>query len=215
MDPSSPDGPKTKAYVRYIHEVLFSLNVAAAFVLVRVITRSPNAFPNSIFMRVKYAVDHLFHTYYESNLSGNVALWVTTFLFALPMFLLLRLLARTSVMKGVLRTVAGMAALVGWPSFWFYTSGAGFVMSWRLRALLEVEISVICALLYLYGKWPLPRWASVLLLTAHCVFWCWYYFHTFPLSGLLFPLFGLASTLAWSSWVSDQRARRTSQVSVA
>lgn len=193
-------------YVRYIHEMLFSWNLAAAYVLLRLMTWKSNAFADLIFMRIKYGTNALFHLQYNNTFGAWVAIWAVAILLGLPPFLVLRIFARAAAVKVVLRTVAGMTALALWPAWWFDNWGQAYAMSWRIRGLIEVEAAVICALLYLRGIWPLPAWASLLLLAGHAGIWCWYYYTWLQdLPTIVPPLVGFASSLAWGLYVSDER----------
>src|SRR5213078_3698077 len=103
------------------------------------------------------------------------------------------------------------------PASWLYVAyrlGWWFtLLSARLIYLLVMELAVVtlCAIAYLYSKWPLPTWANTILLLVHFAFIQTVCFGPYFWRGTqsLVTLAGLCSSLAWGLYVSDQRGQAT------
>jgi hypothetical protein len=66
-------------------------------------------------------------------------------------------------------------------------------------------------LLFLYNRWPVPGWCSVLLLVGHFTFWYWLFWANFfswrdapaIYVGPIGPIVGFFSSLAWGLYVAQ------------
>jgi hypothetical protein len=154
----------------------------------------------------------------HSNVGGDIATFALTLALALCLFFIVRLLSTFSLMKAFLRSVAGFASVAALPVCWLYTN----YVQWHLSRiplapgvhgpalpwpLVELAVVLLSILIYLWARWPFPAWASVALIVLHWAFWGWRFFArgTFSYPGIVFPLIGLGSTLAWAMYVSQQR----------
>ncbi len=205
----SPDRADTA--LRYVHEGFFSANVAIIFMLQEGLT---SRFP--LLTQLKYKFNDYLHLHAHNNLGYWIGFFGLAFGLALCIFLLLALSSRTSFTKEFLRSVAGIVSLVAMPVCWYYVKrGTRELLPANfdpgLWSLLEVVVAVACALLYLYGRWPLPGWGSATMLILHHGFWSWLFFAR-PLLYrpifLVFPIAGFCSTLAWGLYVSRQNSPR-------
>lgn len=208
-------GPRPNIYVRYIHEVLFSFNMSVASLSAILSTRLLKNYPLYIFNYVQFEIMHQFHVGFHSRgqlIAGYLAYFLVWILFVLLILLLLRVFARFSTATEVLRSMAGMTALLVSPLSWYYGYGSGCERSWQLKGAFEMTASAICGLLYLHGRWPLPRWASVLLLCAHFALWSWYFPYLYSSGGVILAFLGFVSSIAWGLYVSDQRSGEASEI---
>lgn len=191
-------------YVGVAFEALFSVNTALLAKLVG-ITIFPFPFASSE-LYIKWRMNSWFHLPPHSDIGGNTAFFILSLAQALLIFVLLRLLSKTSIAHAWLRFALGIVSLLAFPIAWFYVTYLVGQDPQRLDPqrsvlVLELVVAMTCAVLYLYKKWPFPAWGNVALLVLHFYFWGWMYFgYRFPLyrSRLIFPAVGFCSTLAWS-----------------
>jgi hypothetical protein len=155
---------------------------------------------------------------------------VWSFLLALYVFLLLRLLAWFSPTRAFLHTLAGTFAIAGFPLF-ASCFPYDFLQSDVLRSrfaigfywlFLELAFVLVCGFLYYSRKWPIPAPLSILLLLLHFGLWAWvtasyvslfcetryygfgsfaFYISTFFYFG--FPVLGFLSSLAWGVYIKS------------
>jgi hypothetical protein len=164
--------------------------------------------------RLSFWINSHLHLHPHSNVGPYTAFSALALALALCILLPLKLSSRAFGTKWVLRSAAGIASLLVLPACWLYTthlfpvpSGMGLPNPPRPLVLLELAGAIVCALLYLYAKWPLPGWGSVALLILHFGFWDWLfsgglYFWLDPFR-LVFPITGLCSVLAWGLYVAQ------------
>jgi hypothetical protein len=137
---------------------------------------------------------------------------------ALCFVLVLRLLSLSLVAKEFLRSFVGILSLIAIPVCWLYVNYTLQHLSIPLAhgvdqlslfwPLLESLLAIVCAILYLSGKWPIPPWGSIVLLGLHWCFWGWRLFGPFFWARppfLIFLIVGFCSSLIWGLYVSSQR----------
>jgi len=214
-------------YVRYAHELMFSICVAG---LVIWLNDATSGWRNSPGDRIPWILDMEFlltrnplppPSVDDPKLRFTFAfLWAVS---ALCIFLLLRLSARFSLTRKSLRIIGGIVAVAGFP--------LAFVYARRNNPLplVEVAIALVCIYLYLYRNWPRKAYWALLLLVLHCAFWSWCAWamrHYPPLGDpaalagfpllwpgstltratteapeLIYPCLGFLATRAWSFYV--------------
>jgi hypothetical protein len=196
---------------QYIQEFLFSLNVA----FLAVAARSMAAAWLPWVGKIQLSLNHHWRLPPESSVGGDFALSSIAFVLALCIFVIVRLLSIVSVAGVLLLWITGIVSLVALPAWWLYFSRQ-FPVPANLPNLastwlfLEIAASMLCTVLYLWRKWPLPGWGSTLLLILHFVFWGWLFlggpFFWLAPFKLVFPAMGLAAMVAWGIYVSRRRA---------
>jgi hypothetical protein len=128
----------------------------------------------------------------------------------LLILVLLRAFAGARLTHKFLRRVAGIITILCPIVFWalFYKQN-----QWPLTEIFivdpfEMAVALVCALLFLMGRWRLPLWTTILLLGAHHAFW----FLANPsninypnYAGPLGPALGFFATTAWVLYVNKMR----------
>lgn len=201
-------------YLNYFHEFLFAFNIALIAKL------EGNQKPNKFFsflesgqMSLQQRINAFFSLHPHSSFGGNIAFIIYALAWALCLFLFLRIFSRTHLLQRFLNSLAGFSALLALPASWLYVTrllGQFPILHRPPQVLLFVELlaATISAAMYLYGKWSLPAWESLVLLVAHFVFWdavCFGpYFWRAPFQSI-FAIAGFCSALAWGRYVSMQR----------
>jgi hypothetical protein len=112
--------------------------------------------------------------------------WSSVFL----LFLVLRLCRRLAFVQIVLRTVAGLLALVGLPLASMY-AGSGHALS--LQGGLLLGGASLILILWVYRKWRAPLILNILLLCAYFAVWA-------SLLAAGSSLKRVASILIWPRW---------------
>lgn len=182
--------PIKSTYIRYLHELLLSFNVATALVWAKSATTSNW----EVYGRIK----NLFSS--PSYGSDNYAAGFPAF------FLPLRLFAKVGYVEGFLYSIGGILSLLAVPAAWFYVHQVLGFTPFEPSAywlLIEGAVTITCVSLYLRGRWPIAAWGNILLISLHYIFWAWILRRHFlgnPL-GLVFPIIGLASGFAWSLYL--------------
>jgi len=201
-----PDHP---GFIRPIHEFLFSLNLGLVWVLER--SLGSNSF---WVLRLQYRINSFLHLNSHSDIGAYAAALGLALGLAVGIFLLLRVFVNTFLATEILRSVAGIAALMSFPACWFYVvpvmKQSPISTGERVWLLAELGSAILCASLYFCRKWPLPTWVGVGLLVFHYGFWGCVFFGTgfvFDPRYFIFPLVGLCSSLAWGVYVGE-RSRR-------
>jgi hypothetical protein len=201
------------SYLRYTHEFLFSMNIGLTAMWRETQQRGLSSFMlREIYLEFK--VNTWLHLYPSSNVGGYIVFFALALSLALCICLLLRLLSQTFLANWFLRSVAGPVSLIALPACWFYVSRVFGVLPGLpdppgIWLLLEMAMAVVCAMLYLYGKWPLPEWISIALVAVHFSFWHWLvtggpYFWRLP-AELALPITAFCSTLVWGVYISSLR----------
>ena len=195
-------------------EFFVSLNIALA-----VIWEKSTLSPFSLEMHLQYRINGYLHLHPHSNVGGFMVMFGLALGLALCIVLVLRLLSGTLVVKEFLRSFAGIISLIAMPASWLYVNYAlehlpipaapGIQELSLYWPLFESAVAVVCAMLFLYGKWPIPPWGSIVLLGLHWCFWGWRLFGPFFWARppfLIFPIVGFCSSLIWGLYVSSQPA---------
>jgi hypothetical protein len=160
---------------------------------------------------LEYRINSAFHLHPHSSVGGYVAFFAVSLMIAMAMFVVLRLVSATVLLRKVVRLMIGLAALGALPACLLYIQhilpvpGSPSTLS-TLWLLLELAGAITCSLFYMGGWWPAPAWTGILLLVLHFGLWGWLflggpYFWRAPFS-LVFPLTGLCCSLAWGLYLA-------------
>lgn len=189
--------PRQSGHLRWLNELLFSLNAALLIIPVASVRmRHPilmiigRSLFNFAYIHWPFAVPWVVRDtdpsrkYFAALVPASAAL----------LFLLFRITARLSLTRAFLRTAPGVVALAGLPV------ALRLLEPFPLALFIEVVAAALCALLYLYGKWKLPSPISIFLLVLHFGFWSWGALHWLGL-WMTYPLLGFCSALIWGLYV--------------
>jgi hypothetical protein len=208
---------------RLLHETMFSIYFALLIVWANTQTgRNPWV----VRLRLLFAPGRPLHTFMDARL--RLAMGVLWGLFAVIVFLCLRMFSRFSFTDFFLRTFAGMIAIAGFPLA--YMLCFHLYLGWTV---VEPAVALVCASLYLYRGWPISLPWSILLLVIHFGLWTlaacnpripvpgwfllWPGYDWMPLTrhypNLIYPLLGFFSTLCWVAYVrhsgvTEQRGKQ-------
>lgn len=105
-------------YLRYLHEVLFSLNVAFASMTLA-FAISPQG--TRIFSGMESSINRLLGIRQTDYIRGYFATVIPSVVLAFALWAVLRLSWKTRTTRVILRSVAGMVALFALPALWFYS----------------------------------------------------------------------------------------------
>lgn len=186
-------------YLRYLHEALFSLNVAFASMTLALAT-SPHE--TRLFNGMESSINRLLRIRQTDYIRGYFAVLIPSVILALVIWAVLRLSWRTRTTRMILRSVAGVVALFALPAFWFYTfQYYGWPFGWPYRgAPFELSLVLVFVLLLLSRKWPLRWWLVVLFLAGHYTF-LWIRIggnYSMPnYAGPIAPILSYSSAVAW------------------
>jgi hypothetical protein len=203
--------PKSVHRLRVILAFLFSMSVALPAVWA--INQGLSRLVMEEFS-LQYRINTFLGLNTRSSVGGNMAAFAVVLAITLCIFLPLMLLSRTFGARWILRTVAGPVSLIALPVCRLhfapiYWIPPGLPNPPSVWLVLEIAGVIVCAILYLYAKWPLPTWGSVLLLVLHLGLW-----HCLAFGGpyfwrrpvlLIFPATAFCATLAWGLYVSKLR----------
>jgi hypothetical protein len=195
------------AYIRGIHEMLFSASIAFLSVSLAFIASPSLSVP---FIHMEVSVNRFLHIRQTDFIRGYLEFLIPSLVLALCIGTLLHLFLRSGLAKEILRSGAGIALLYAPAVFWFcYYQATGWPFGWPYRgAPLELLAALVCAMLFLYGRVSIPGWCGILLLAAHYAFWYWMP-STNPAradyAGPIAPVLGFSSTVAWGIYVARQR----------
>jgi len=171
------------AYLRNLHEILFSLT--AGFVgTFAVVPRLPESLRMSLYRMNRSIYDALHMQYSRDLLTYDFAFLVIGVPSALCIWAFLRLSKPSSLTREILRSVSGVTAVAALPVLWsveFRPWRAGWYLI-ETMMFFEAGLAVVCVFLYLYEKLPLPAWGSGALLVTHLVPWS----REFELRGEMF-----------------------------
>lgn len=190
-----------------------SLDVGLAIVLAKSL-----ASPFFLEMELKYRINNYLHLHPHSGVGGYMAAFALALGLGACIFLVLRLTAESSITTKSLYYVGGIVSIAAVPACWLY---ADYMTGYGLLPLaadvhplflfwpfLELIVSVVFVLLYLFQKWPFSRAGSAILLVFHWVFWGWCLFGVYSWlwpPHLVFPTVGYCATHLWGSYVSSDR----------
>lgn len=188
-------------WLRQIHEFIFSLNVALGAVLGVVFGYDGVFVP---FFRLEELIYHGLGLKGRAEIAGHSAFFLCVMLLTALLFLLLRWFRWTSVVDGVLIYIAGFLALGVAPACWLYIRRR-YGCSWYPA---EIAVYLLFAMLFLFQKWTIPAFVTILIVCIHYGFWYlrfWEYPHS-PVE-ILAPIVGFCACLAWGMYVPRARAR--------
>jgi len=208
---------------RYMHEVFFSLNLGlalmAVFFSVAPSYPSLSDFCTIVLHRMDIAISKYLHLLPPQPLHPKDTITGGYFEFFIPGVGLalclwgpLRLFRRTRLARETLRSVAGVAAVAAVPLAWVWRECLAAHRWWWTPfvtvQVYEVAAALCCVIEYLYGKWPISAWGSVLLLLVHYAFWLWQFRFSFWAldrgwggSDAITPVVGLFAGLTWAIYV--------------
>lgn len=200
--------------LRYAYEFLLSLNIGLATIWLKSVLS-----PFFLQVGLKYRMNAYLHLHPHNDIGGFIAFFLLATGLALCIFLLLRVFSRTFLAGEIVPSGAGMVSLVALPASWLYVNYAlrhlpipvapDVYQPSLFWPLLESAAALVCSMLFLYGKWPISRSGSIIILALHWGFWGWRFFGPFFWSRppmLAFSVVGFCSTLTWGLYVSHERA---------
>ena len=225
-----PKLAKTTCYVRYAHELAFSIYFPLLLIWVN---DASSGWANARSDKVPWVLKlellitggYRHHSPFDDPALrfAFVFLWVVS---ATVVFLCIRTVARFPFTAVFLRTFAGIVAVAGFPLTCVYAFRA---VSWTL---VEIGAALICVYLYVSRNWPSRTLWGVMLLVLHFTFWSLYAWslHNFPPPGgvpllwpgygltslthkdplLIYPLAGFGASLAWGLYVRQSKEERFS-----
>ena len=226
-----------RAPLRLAHELVFSTYVSGVLILAN---DAGSHWMNQIgdkppwVLRMKFTLTHDLRTHsLIDDPKLNFAFIVLWAVLALGIFLLLRLVRRSRLSDFLLRDVAGIVAIVGFPVACMY---AAHRVVWT-----SIEVAGALRFAYLYISWRWPRTVSfaVGLCLLHFLFWAWvdwamgYYewggYGGVPLlwpgfrlttlternPTLIYPCLGFLSAMIWGVYVRKTKPATASNPATA
>jgi hypothetical protein len=185
-------------YVPWLHELLFSIYCSFLFVWGK--ESRPFAWPT------RYL--YFWHPHAVSLGRVDFLLFYLELFMILTaaIFLCLRLTRRFSLTQVLLRPIAGAIALTGFPLVCLYRQN-------RLSFFLGVELALtaVCFLLWMYRRWPVSAPLNVVLLILHYALWSLFSgaahvasspwaWGIWDYAWFVYPALGLAYTLVWAAY---------------
>jgi len=143
--------------------------------------------------------------------------YLELFLFlAVAIFLCLRLFRRFSLARVLLRAIAGVVAIAGFPAVCVYRQGLPLFFF-----DVEFVLAAVCFLLWADRKWPVPAPLSVFLLILHYAFWSFFgagihlagwrwTWGIWDYAWFVYPALGFTYTLVWAAYFRHSRANEQS-----
>lgn len=199
-------------WVRHIHQLLFSLNLAiGSWDLVCCYWHGLEAPFYRLDLEILARWNEFRHVPYTDFSTGYVGFWLPVMLLAASLWTLLELSSRTRFTRQASRSAAGFVALLLIPGLWIIPIPLSFTRAWVLAALrwcapVEIAVAVFCTTRYIQGKWPLSASRTVALVLLH--FGYWFEMTTpFPPSACFVPyLVGACSSLVWGAYLRFVRS---------
>ena len=179
--------------VRRVHEFLFSLNAGLAIASATILGDGVLVPFVSLARRLNYQLG----LSGGSATGGYLAFLVCVVLLTASVCLLLRLFRRVSAIEAVLRWTSGLLAIGAAPACWFFMARQP---GWYPA---ESFIYLLCAVLYLRRRWPIPIVPTILFVAVHYGFWglqFWYYTRH-NVAELMVPIVGFCLCLTWGIYV--------------
>lgn len=159
---------------------------------------------------MEISIHHFLHMRQTDFIVGNIEFYLPGFVAALCIWGFLRLWSGTSLVRWILRSAAGIAALALAPTWWLclmysYVEAAARRYPLQTGQFYELILVLVCAFLYLGGRWLVPGWVGPLVVLAHGGFWIWqfrpYNYWAFFLKWEVSPFMGLCASLIWLLYV--------------
>lgn len=204
--PAANDSWAHTKFLRGVHEIMFSINIAFTSVSLLFLAWPTLSRP---FINMEVATNRLLQIRQTDLIRGYFEFGIASTILAFCCWLALRLSSTTRLTSEILQSVAGIATILALPVFWFYVSQqGGWSLGWRDATwLVEVAVALLCVLLFLYQRFPVQGWLCVLLVMGHYAFWFWIRENIFLASsaGPIAPIIGFFSTLAWGVYVKSLR----------
>lgn len=155
-----------------------------------------------------------FHRALQADFGVNLALLIWSIVFTAVVFIALRLSSMITSLEGSVEKLGGTIAIVapavcfllvrhGQPAYFLYAEPR---IKWLL---LEDCFAVVCVLLFLYDRWPISVWTTLVLLVLHSAFWYRLYADTLGggrLCILGVPIMACVSVLTWGYCIQQTRS---------
>lgn len=196
-------------YLHFLHDSLFSLNIALVVRLANAQTSLFSLEPN-----LQFRINGAFGLNPHSNVGGYSAFFLVAVSLALGILALLWVFSRARFVGEAILSVSGTVSLVALPVGWLYVTHISPVLPGlpnppRAALLLELAAVIVCSVLYLLARRSYPIWSAVLVLVLHFALWGWlllggWDFWLAPIK-LVFPFVGFCSCLAWGGYVALRR----------
>lgn len=209
--------PKRKEYLRYLHELMFSMNngYAIALAVWFFMFQPSHLNPTSRMERLRAWINYYFRLDRLDATAGNIILFASAIGSFLFLLLVLHLAARTAASRVILDPVAAITSMGAVLASWLSDSSGPSILY-----LVGLEFAVICGFLYLARGWRIPIWCSGPFLVIHFSFWGWglwqYPWHLYfrphavqPFAQavpVLLSLVSPCSALVWALYRSRPRA---------
>lgn len=206
MEESSRGGGRAPAH--YLYEFLFSGTIALAFVTTLIFS---SVYWSGQFAGWMMGLNLSFHRAQSADLGMYLAFSVWSLAVALGIFALIRAFSRVPLIVKPIRRLSGTIAIAipavcFWIVWYFQPTYVLYANGFRGYKWLPFEesIAIICVLLYLYKRWPVSVWTSVVLLALHSALWYGSYAVTFAGGHpnlLAIPIVACVSLLVWGYYV--------------
>jgi hypothetical protein len=194
---------------RYLWGALLSLHVAFVGMSMAFLASTAILAP---FSRLECRINVFLHIRQTDYIRGYFSIWIPSVVVALLIWASLRALDRNEFVEEFLRSLAGIMTISAPLAFWvFYYAQTFWPVGWPYRgAPFEITAALVCALLYVSGRWEIPSWAGFSLVAAHFAFWL-FAGSSNPsaadYSGPAGPILGFCATVAWGAYVRRLRGR--------
>ncbi len=204
-------------YLRWLHELLFSLNAALLVVWVASLrTRIPVIFVGRRLLFWFYRYSHLSVPSFLRVAEPNSQYFLMSVLAgAVVLFLGLRFQARFAVMNIILRTVAGVFAVLGLPLASLYLGEALIEPALAHEELLFCEMTAlavgICVYKYKYRVLPFKDWLGIFILVLHFCLWGWATWNRMWF-WIVYPVVGCGSSVVWVLYLKQSRETQETAV---
>ena len=193
--------------LRYLHEFIFSLNLALFGVTVFLLADPALWVP---FTNMEVFIKTTLHIRQTDLVTGHIAVWIPSIVIAFCLWGILRIISNTSSAAEILRSVAGLMALFAAPIFRLNViKSYGFPYE---GIPVELLLILICTVFYLGGRWQVKFWVGATMIGLHYIF-LWFVLggHN-PLPGYFGPvgiILSFCSAEVWWIYVSHEHTRES------
>ena len=208
----------------WLYQVLCAVNLAL------VVVSAAEQKGNSVFLgKLAYPVYmYLFpllrRVYRDSSFERNYLFFSMSLLLAAVIFLFVRILIYLPPLRSFLLGSAGVVSSAAYPfgCLWDRWQWLRISRTQAFLLLLEIIIVIICTILYLCRRWPLPGRRTLVLLTVHFCLWLWVSGSlgvafdiaraygpsysgswTVMINALLLPTLGFLASIAWAMYIKS------------